>query len=420
MWSVLLKMARTTKPLTDVEIRKAKPKEKVYTLADGKGLHLKIKPSGYKVWIFNYFRPFTKARVVDTLGEYPYLTLAKARVKRDAYLTLLIDDIDPIEHKQEQKRREAEKNGLTLELIADKWLTIKKSQVSADHANDIYRSLELHLFPKIGKLPIHKLRAIHVIETLEPIAAKGSLETVKRLCQRLNEIMIYAVNTDLVIANPLAGVSKAFASPKKQHMPTLKPDQLPALMNSIAHASIKRTTRCLIEWQLHTMTRPSEAAGTRWEEIDFDNALWSIPAERMKKQRAHTIPLSPQALRLLEVMKPISVNREHVFPADRNPKTHTHPQTANMALKRMGYGGELVAHGLRALASTTLNEQGFDYDVIEAALAHTDKNDVRSAYNRAEYLERRKPMMCWWSETIETAASGNLSLTGMKMFSVVK
>jgi integrase len=133
----------------------------------------------------------------------------------------------------------------------------------------------------------------------------------------------------------------------------------------------------------------------------------------MKKKRPQTVPLSPQALSVLEVMKPISEEREHVFPADRNPRTHTNQQTANMALKRMGYGGLLVAHGLRALASTTLNEQGFDPDIIEAALAHTDKNEVRSAYNRSEYLERRMVMMRWWSEHIENAAHGNTSLSSI-------
>jgi integrase len=218
----------------------------------------------------------------------------------------------------------------------------------------------------------------------------------------------------LITTNSLTGIGKAFESPGKVHMPTLKPDQLSALMNKIAAASIKLTTRCLIEWQLHTMTRPSEAAGTRWDEIDLHNALWSIPPERMKKRRSHTVPLTSQAIGLLEIMKPISGHREHVFPAERNPRTHIHQQTANMALKRMGYGGQLVAHGLRSLASTTLNEQGHDPEVIEAALAHTDKNEVRSAYNRAEYLERRKILMQWWSDRVENSAQGNVSLTGTK------
>ena len=407
-------MPRITKPLSETEIKHAKPKDKLYSLADGKGLYLKIKPSGYKVWLFNYYRPFTKKRVADTLGEYPAITLAKARSRRNEYLKLLADDIDPIEHKLEKKRIHIEKNKNTLETVTSRWIKVKSSQVSETHSKDIYRSLELHIFPALGNLPIHKIRAKNVIEVLEPIAAKGSLETVKRLTQRLNEIMVYAVNTDLVAANCLSGVNKAFASPKKNHMPTLGPEQLPELMRAIANASIKKTTRCLIEWQLHTITRPGEAAGTRWEEIDLERNLWAIPAIRMKKKRPHKIPLSPQMLALLEVMKPISANREYVFSADRNPRTHTNPSTANMALKRMGYGRLLVAHGLRALASTTLNEQGFDPDIIESALAHTDKNDVRGAYNRAEYLERRRIMMRWWSDYIESAAEGNLSLSGTR------
>jgi integrase len=267
------------------------------------------------------------------------------------------------------------------------------------------------VFPKLGAVPIHEIKARTTIETLKPIAAKGSLETVKRLCQRLNEVMLFAVNTGMVDSNPLSGISKAFETPTKKHMLTLKPKQLPELMIAIANASIKRTTRCLIEWQLHTMTRPSEAAGTRWEEIDFENSLWTLPAERMKKKRPHSIPLSPQAISLLRVMKPISKNREHVFPADRNPRKHTHQQTANMALKRMGFNRILVAHGLRALASTILNEQGFAPDWIEAALAHTDRNDVRAAYNRAEYIERRRDMMTWWSQHIENASQGNMSVS---------
>ena len=153
------------------------------------------------------------------------------------------------------------------------------------------------------------------------------------------------------------------------------------------------------------MTRPAEAAGARWDEINFEEKLWVIPAERMKKRRAHSIPLTPQTLALLEELKPISGHREYLFPADRDPRTHINNQTANMALKRMGFKDKLVSHGLRALASTTLNENGFNYDLIEAALAHVDKNEVRAAYNRAEYIKRRIPMMAWWSAHIEKCAT---------------
>lgn len=285
--------------------------------------------------------------------------------------------------------------------------------------NDSWRSLTLHIFPQLGKIPIHKITAVKAIETIEIVALKGSLETVKRLCQRLNEIMIFAVNAGIIAANPLAGISKAFQPPVKKNLPTLKPEQLPTLMQTLAMAKIKLTTRCLIEWQLHTMVRPSEAAGARWDEIDLDNAIWHIPAERMKKKKPHSVPLSPQSLALLELMKPISSHSEFIFPSDKSPKEHIHQQTANTALKRMGFNKQLVAHGLRALASTVLNEQGFDPDIIEAALAHTGKNEVRNAYNRAEYLARRKPVMNWWSEYIDQAATGNMSLTGKKGLNII-
>ena len=235
------------------------------------------------------------------------------------------------------------------------------------------------------------------------MAAKGSLETTSKLIGYLNEVMNYAVNTGLLHHSSLAGIKAAFETPKLENMLTLKPEELHELMKALSYASIKITTRRHIEWQLHTMLRPSEAS-----ETDLEAALWTIPAERMKKKRQHVVPLTDQALAILELMKPISAHREFVFPGVRKPNEPSNSQTANKALARMGFKGRLVAHGLRSIASTTLNEQGFDGDVIEAALAHVDKNEVRRAYNRAEYLERRKALMSWWSEHIEIATSGNM------------
>ena len=230
----------------------------------------------------------------------------------------------------------------------------------------------------------------------------------------MNEIMVYAVNTGVIHHNTLSGIKSAFLKPTKQHLPTILPSQLPQFLQTLNVASIKRVTRCLIEFQLHTMVRPSEAAGAKWSEINEDNRIWTIPAERMKMKRPHMVPLSPQAIELLEIIKPHSIDSEYLFPSEMKRGQPRNTQTANMALKRMGFGGRLVAHGLRALASTTLNEQGFNPDVIEAALAHIDKNEVRAAYNRAQYLEKRKVMMCWWSEHIEKAATGNMSLSTSK------
>ncbi|NRB42407.1 MAG: tyrosine-type recombinase/integrase [Pseudomonadales bacterium] len=412
-------MARTTKPLVNTEVKQAKPKDKVYTLSDGGGLQLRVKPNGSKLWLFDYYRPYTKKRTSLSFGLYPAISLAEARGKREAARELLAKGIDPKEHREEQARISETAHNNTFRHIAAQWLEVKKSKVSASHAEDTWRSLELHIFPALGNIPIHKITAIKTIDTINPIAAKGSLETVKRLCQRINEVMVYAVNSGLVTTNPLAGIGKAFQTPVKQHLPTLKPEQLPTLMKTLTVANIKITTRCLIEWQLHTMVRPSEAAGARWDEIDIENNFWNIPAERMKKKKPHTVPLSPQCLALLELIKPISSRSDFIFPSDRNPRAHTNSQTANTALKRMGFDKQLVAHGLRALASTTLNEQGFDGDIIEAALAHVGNNEVRNAYNRAEYIKRRIPLMNWWSEHIEQAATGNMSLTGNKMLKLV-
>jgi integrase len=405
-------MARTTKPLSDTEVKQAKPREKEYNLADGDGLYLRVKPNGSKLWIFNYSRPYTKKRANLGLGQYPSPTLSKAREIRQQFLDLLVDDIDPATFRKEQARLEKDAHNNTFENVAKKWLTTRKRTLSHGHWEGISRSFELHIYPRLGNVPIHLIKATDTIDLLNPIAAKGSLETVNRLCQRLNNVMTFAVNGGLIQHNPLTGISKVFEAPLKKHFPTLAPDRLPELMITIANASIKRTTRCLLEWQLHTMTRPGEAAGTRWEEIDVEKGLWIIPEERMKKKRPHAIPLSPQAITLLEVMKPISAHREHVFPADRKPRAHANDETANMALKRMGFKGTLVAHGLRSLASTILNEQGFDPDLIETALAHKDKDQVRDAYNRADYLERRKVMMAWWSNHIEEAGTGSLSVSG--------
>ncbi len=412
-------MAKTTKPLTNTEVSQAKPKEKEYNLADGQGLYLRVKPNGSRLWLFNYSKPFTKKRANLSLGIYPGLSLLEARKKSRQYIELLAKDIDPKEYRAEQEKVNSKAHLNTFESVSRKWLKLKESSVAEVYYKQIFNRLDLHIFPKLGKLPIHKVNAVDTIEIIEPLSKQGKLETVRRLCQWVNEIMVYAVNTGLLHTNPLSGISKAFNSPKTINLPTLKPDQLPSFMAALNRANIKLVTRCLIEWQLHTKVRPGEAAGTRWDEIDIGNAQWVIPAERMKMNKSHTIPLSPQTLALLEIIRPMSSHREYLFPADKNPRKPINSQTANMAIKRMGFKGQLVSHGLRALASTTLNEQGFDPDVIEAALAHTDPNTIRATYNRAEYLERRRVMMCWWSEHIEQAATGNFSLTGRQHLDMV-
>lgn len=310
---------------------------------------------------------------------------------RDRYMSLLAQGIDPQKQQEEvSEQRQIELNSI-FSVVADRWFQLKSKSVTEDYAKDIWRSLEKDIFPTIGEILVQALKARTIVE---------ALETVRRLVQRINEIMIYAVNTGLIDAKPASGVGMAFDKPRK-NMPTLRPEELPKLMRSLVMSNLSVSTRCLIKWQLLTLVRPSEASGARWVEINLDAKLWTIPAERMKAKREHIVPLSPQALDTLEVMKPFSVHREHVFPSRNDPNQPMNSQTANAALKRIGYGGKLVAHGLRAIASTALNENGFNPDVIEAALAHTDKNEIRRAYNRSTYLEHRVDMMKWWGNFCE-------------------
>ncbi|EAU3364738.1 tyrosine-type recombinase/integrase [Salmonella enterica] len=389
-------MARTTRSLTNTEVLRAKALEKDLTLHDGDGLFLIVKTSGKKLWRFRYQHPATKQRTMMGLGAFPALSLADARGLRADYLALLANGIDP----QIQAEVAEEQQQIALDSIfstvAANWFKLKSKSVTPDYAKDIWRSLEKDVFPAIGEIPVQQIKARTLIEALEPIKARGALETVRRLVQRINEIMIYAVNTGLIDANPASGIGMAFEKPKKQNMPTLRPEELPKLMHSLVMSNLSVSTCCFIEWQLLTLVRPSEASGARWAEIDLDTKLWTIPAERMKAKREHIVLLSPQALEILDVMKPISAHREHVFPSRNDPKQAMNSQTANAALKRIGFGGKLVAHGLRSIASTAMNEAGFSPDIIEAALAHSDKNEVRRAYNRSTYLEQRKDLMSWW------------------------
>lgn len=396
-------MARTTRPLTHTEVQKAKAIEKDLTLHDGDGLFLIVKTTGKKLWRFRYLRPGTSSRTMVSLGAYPALSLADARQIRAEKLAMLARGIDP----QAKEAAEAEQQQIAQESIflnvAKQWFTLKQANVSAKHAEDIWRSLEKDILPSIENVPVQDIKARLLIQVLEPIKARGALETVRRLVQRINEIMIYAVNTGLIDANPASGIGNAFERPKKQHMPTIRPEELPKLMRTISMSNLSIPTRCLLEWQLLTLIRPAEASATAWAEVDIENREWRIPAERMKAKREHVVPLSDQALEILEIMRPISGRREHVFSNRNNPRKPMNSQTANAALKRIGYAGKLVAHGLRSIASTAMNEAEFNPDVIEAALAHFEKNEVRRAYNRATYLHQRVELMTWWGKNVIAA-----------------
>ena len=403
-------MAIRTAPLTNTEVKQAKPKDKIYKLSDGDGLQLRVMPNGSKQWLLDYIKPINKKRTSMTFGKYPAVSLAEARKKRVAARELLAKDIDPKEFKDDKHREQLLSASNTFKTVATDWFAIKKTTVAEVTARSLWRKFENHVFPKLGHRPIDKILAPEAIDALKPLAAKGNLETTGKIIGHLNNVMDHAVNVGILHHNPLTGIRSAFQTPKVTNMATIRPNELGKLMSDISYASIKLVTRCLLEWQLHTMTRPSESAKAQWSEIDFENQLWTIPAERMKMRLEHKVPLTPQTIEILTRLKPLSGDKKYLFPSYIDHNKHCNVESANKALARMGYKNKLVAHGLRALASTTLNEQGHDPDVIEAALSHVDKNEVRRAYNRAEYLERRRVLMCWWSQHIETATTGKVSV----------
>lgn len=406
-------MARTTNPLTNTQIKQAKPKAKEYNLADGQGLLLRVKPNGTKLWLFNYSHPHTKKRSNISYGQYPNISLAEARQKREEDRKLISQGLDPKAVRERIATQHAEAHLMTFEKIARDWLETRKSKLTDEYHEDVTRSLELHVFPRLGAVPLKDLTPAQAIQVLDPVYASDKKETVRRLCQRINQVMVYALNLGMIATNPLEGIKAKFAPPKKTNLPTIKPEDLPAFIRRIKESRANRATREAILWQLHTMVRPGEAVETMWCEIDLEANIWRIPVERMKmkdNRSDHIVPLSSQAATLLERMRPISGDHPYVFPSFKYPSDHSkhlHRDSPNKAIKDMGFDGILVAHGMRSLASTVLNEQGFDPDLIEKALAHTDGNEVRAAYNKADYIERRRTMMQWWSDYIEQQEPGN-------------
>lgn len=406
-------MARQVTRLTDKQIKTAATTGKEYTLSDGDGLQLRVRANGTKSWQFKYKRPTDGKSTKLSLGTYPQLSLANARKKTNELLELIAKEIDPKQHKVTQQSDNIKMYQNSLFNVATQWFELKKDSVTPEHASREWRTLEKYIFPELGKTPLAQITAPLTISTLRCLEAEGKLSTVKRICQSLNQIMDYGTNSGIIHANPLSKIIKVFKKHQVKHMPTIEPEKLGVFLDKLYLADrIEDKTKILILWQLHTMTRPAEAVSAKWQDIDLESKLWTIPAENMKKRRAHRVPLTQEAINLLNAIHPISGCSPYVFPSKSSNKEHMSKFTANAAIKRsLELKGELVAHGLRAIASTMLHEQGFDSLLIEACLAHADENETRASYNRTDYLEQRAPIMAWWSTTISAASIHELTLS---------
>lgn len=413
-------MAIVTNPLTATQIQKAKPRDSAYYLFDGRGLCLQIKTNGNKYWHCRYKRPVTGSNTTISLGSYPEVSLADARQEHQKILTLLKKGIDPkeLEREAEEQVKLAEES--RFRVVAEKWFkTQKQGKVTEEHAAQIWSSLENHVLPSVGDISVTELKAPMLIAALKPVEGRGSLETLRRIVQRVNNVMEYAVNLGLMDMNPLYRVSQVFASPEVTNMPSITPKRLDELVQLIEAASLAPLTRYMILWQLLTLVRPGEAAGARWNEIDEQEKLWIIPAARMKKRRIHKVPLSPEMLWVLEKLKPLSGHTPFLFPGRVKNSQSMNSETVNKALRRMGYTGELVSHGFRALGCTAMIDAGFPSDVVDAVLAHAEGKKMMRPYNRDAYLTQRVELMAWWgqkiSESMRSAAMQATMMSGGSM-----
>ena len=402
--------------LNDAKLRGAKPREKAYKLTDSHRLYLEVKPSGGKLWRWNY--SYDGKQKSMNFGIYPMVSLLAARAKRDEAYAMLCDGHDPAVVKKLKVEANLEASRQTFEKVARQWHENAKSQWATIHAADIIRSLERDVFPAIGALPITQLTPPLVMGVLREVEARGSIETAKRIRQRISSVFVYAIAEGITKDDPAEKLGAALKPLRKGRQPAIT--ELAPLRKMIITAEedyARPITRLALRFLALTAVRPSELRGARWDEFEELNGkepLWRIPSLRMKgdldrKEEVdgdHLVPLTPQAVAVLKVLWPLTGGGELLFPSNR----HTHrPMSENAIgylLNRAGYHGHHVPHGFRAAFSTIMNEwaerEGKDHDrnVIDLMLAHVPREKVEGAYNRAAYMPRRRELARVWADML--------------------
>lgn len=403
-------MAILIKPLTASQCEKKKysPIQRENILRDGGGLYLHIGRSGRKVWRLDYRRPFTQKETSITFGEFPNISLLEAREIRTQFKDLLKQHIDPKTWLREQQLSELRERENTFFKIAERWREdYKRHIVTEPTMIQDWLRLELHAFPKLATMPISEINSQILIEAFRPLAKQGKTATLEKILRLIVSIMDFAENTGFILSHNCQKARKGFHFTPAKNLAALSPQELPRLLKDILQArnneSIEEQTYRLFCWHLLTGVRPSESISAEWSEIDWDNAVWHIPSEKMKgrkdQKRAHSVPLSSQALQLLKLMQRETGAKRFIFQSKTRLKPMPMSQeTLNVMLKRNGYKGVMTSHGTRSIISTYLNEQGCDPDAVEAVLAHRVRGNVRRVYNRSDYLEQRKPMMQHWAD----------------------
>ena len=393
--------------LTDTQVKQRKPKTKPFRLSDGGGLYLQVQPKGGKYWRLAY--RYAEKQKTLAFGVYPHISLADARKKRDEAKKYLSKGIDPsnLMSKKVRKRSEIENQENSFEAIAREWHELQKGAWSESHAERVLASLSSEAFNDIGTIPIQDVTAPHVLAVLRKIEKRGALEIASRVLQRCSAIFRYAIQTGRVEHNPVTDLQGALRTKKVEHRSALTQAELPIFLEKLNVYEGNTITQLALRLVILTFVRSGELRGATWSEFDLENAEWRIPAKRMKMRKEHIVPLSEQALKVLIELKPITGKHDLVFPSERTWKKSMSENTMLYAMYRMGYHGRATVHGFRATASTILNESGFKPDVIERQLAHIERNKVRAAYHRSEYLEERKTMMQWWADFIDGLQDNN-------------
>ncbi|EDW5022494.1 tyrosine-type recombinase/integrase [Salmonella enterica subsp. enterica serovar Albuquerque] len=406
--------------LTDTAIRKTKPTEKPFKMADSSGLYLLIKPNGSKLWYMKYRIDGKEKKLA--FGPYPDVSLFKARQLRDTARAKVREGADLSADKKIAQQKK--KNGHTFRQIAMNWHG-EHRRWSAHYANTIQRRLEMYVFPDIGDSFIDQITTETLLFTLRKVENKGFLEITARLKNYVTEIMRYAVKKQLIKSNPALDLDGEFTPPETSHYPALPLDKLPELLSRTGSYCGRLLTRYALKLSLLFFVRSSELRFARWSEIDWQQKLWIIPEEReqienvrfshrgTKMKTQHIVPLSDQAIAVLKQIEALSGHLAFIFPGEYDQDKCMSDNTVNKALHVMGYDTkkEICGHGFRAMACSALSESGlWSKEAIEKQMSHQERNSVRAAYiHKAEYLEERIAMMQWWADYLDANTAGYIS-----------
>ncbi|MCK6417392.1 MAG: tyrosine-type recombinase/integrase [Alphaproteobacteria bacterium] len=391
--------------------RNAKPKDKPYKLFDGEGLYLLVQPTGGKLWRMKY--RFQGKEKVLAFGSYPLLPLAEARERKYQARKLLnaAPPIDPMQARQDQYEDSVRQTQNSFKAVALEWHEVQKERWSTGYADKNLRILEMNIFPHVGDRPIAQLTPPEVLKCLRQVENRQALDIAAKTRQIFSMVFRYGIQTGKCEHDAAADLRGALKTRKTQHYATLDAKTLPAFLHALERneARLYERTRRAIWFSLLTFQRPGEIRQAQWSEIDWEAKEWHISAEKMKMRRPHIVPLSHQALRILEEQREETghLNTDWIFPSQVKPRQPMSDGTVNHGIKRLGFGEQMVAHGFRALARTLIREKiGTDSEVIEKQLAHKTSSPLGEAYDRTEFLPDRKKMMQQWADYLDALASG--------------